>query len=56
MNGLLKDCGDVMDAYIGCLESADPSVAVTALEKLADCLPLAQGPYSIEFWLEYSPD
>ena len=42
-----KNCGDVIEAYIGCIESADPSVAVSALEKLADCLPLAQGPNSI---------
>ena len=36
-----KNCGDVIEAYIGCLESSDPSVAVSALEKLPDCLPLA---------------
>ena len=37
-----RNCGAVIDAYVGCLESADPSVAVSALEKLPDLLPLAQ--------------
>ncbi len=37
-----KDSGDILAAYVSCLESGDPSVVLTALEKLPDVSVLAQ--------------
>ena len=37
-----KSSSDVVPAYVGCLESSDPGVVQSALEKLADISPLAQ--------------
>jgi integrator complex subunit 1 len=42
-----KDSGDVINAYITCLESSDHSVATSALEKLPDISVLAQEQLSV---------